>query len=397
MSALDRLAERMDIEPSFHDAAGELQRASADVKRGLLAAMGLEVEDESQAEAALEDLEQSQWRRALPPVAVIRKSHLPLTVPVRLPAETGPLRWSPQEEAGERHEGLASFPELELLCSGEYGGRAKECRRLVIDLPLTLGYHRLQIEGLGADLAEMPLIITPDRCYLPAGLTDNQRRWGISAQLYLLRSERNWGIGDFSDLQHLIEIAADLGAAVIGLNPLHAMFPDDPEHASPYSPASRLFLNILYIDVTAVPEFDQCQRVRLLVRTPEFQRDLAASRSASLVDYATVARLKLPILDLLFSTFQAQAEPERREAFAAFRREQGAALERFCLFQALREHFAKRSREQADWRCWPREYREPDSPALPRRTGKGSIFSPGRNGLPMINWPRRRGRRATKA
>ncbi|MDN5872267.1 MAG: 4-alpha-glucanotransferase [Nitrococcus sp.] len=356
----------MGIEPYFQSATGEIQRATADMKRGLLAAMGFEEAEGRDAEAALEDLEHSQWRQTLPPVAVVRKSRLPLAVPVRLPVETGPLRWAIQEEEGINHEGSASFPDLELLRSAEHGGRAYECRRLVIDVPLRLGYHCLRIEDAGADTAEMRLIITPDRCYLPAGLSGDRRRWGISAQLYLLRSERNWGIGDFSDLQRLIAIAAELGASVIGLNPLHAMFPDDPERASPYSPASRLFLNILYIDVTAVPELDCSHKVRSLVETPEFRRDLAAVRRASRVDYAGVARLKLPVLELLFATFQAQAEPERHEAFAAFRREQGAALERFCLFQALREHFALRSPEQADWRCWPAQYHEPDATAVTR-------------------------------
>lgn len=72
-----------------------------------------------------------------------------------------------------------------------------------------------------------------------------QKIWGVDAQLYLLRSERNWGIGDFTDLCNLIDIAAGWGASVVGLNPLHALFIEDPEHASPYEPASRLYLNIL--------------------------------------------------------------------------------------------------------------------------------------------------------
>src|ERR1043166_8372738 len=82
-----------------------------------------------------------------------------------------------------------------------------------------------------------------------------QRSWAIAVQLYGVRSHRNWGHGDFTDLANLIDIASALGAAGIGLNPLHALFDDRAEEASPYYPSSRLFLNPLYIDVESIPEF----------------------------------------------------------------------------------------------------------------------------------------------
>ena len=62
-------------------------------------------------------------------------------------------------------------------------------------------------------------------------------------------------MGDFTDLEGLIELAAELGADGIGLNPLHALFDDRPGDCSPYSPNSRLFLNALYIDVEKVPGY----------------------------------------------------------------------------------------------------------------------------------------------
>src|SRR5947209_20573947 len=79
--------------------------------------------------------------------------------------------------------------------------------------------------------------------------------WALGVQLYALRSSRNWGHGDFSDLLKLIDVAAQMGAAGIGLNPLHALMDDRMEEPSPYYPSSRLFLNPLYIDVEAIPEF----------------------------------------------------------------------------------------------------------------------------------------------
>ena len=76
-----------------------------------------------------------------------------------------------------------------------------------------------------------------------------RRSWAIAVQLYGIRSRHNWGHGDFSDLADLIEMAGALGASAIGLNPLHALFDDRPDEASPYYPNSRHFLNPLYIDV----------------------------------------------------------------------------------------------------------------------------------------------------
>src|SRR5579884_613186 len=145
----------------------------------------------------------------------------------------------------------------------------------------------------------MTLIVTPERCWLPPALANGRRMWGIAAQLYLLRSDENWGIGDFSDLRVLVELAAARGADVIGLNPLHALFPDDPEHASPYSPASRLLLNVLNIDVEAVPELAHAPDVRELLGAPQFRRELAQCRAEPLVDYARVAELKLNALHRL--------------------------------------------------------------------------------------------------
>ena len=103
-----------------------------------------------------------------------------------------------------------------------------------------------------------------------------------------------------------------------------------------------------------------------LIAAPEFQRDLAHCRDAPLVDYAAVARLKLPLLRALFEVFRTAADSGRSRAFQDFRRQQGEALERFCLFQALREHFAAQVPPQADWRDWPKEYQDPGSPSVAR-------------------------------
>src|SRR5690349_24329176 len=141
--------------------------------------------------------------------------------------------------------------------------------------------------------AELPP--APEEAPIRAWQGDGRRHWILAVQLYGLRSQHNWGIGDFTDLAKLIPIAAAHGASGVGLNPLHALFPEWPEQASPYAPNSRLFLNTLYIDVEAVPEFEDHVVAAALVGTSDFQERLKALRAAALVDYAGVSACKQPV------------------------------------------------------------------------------------------------------
>ena len=92
-------------------------------------------------------------------------------------------------------------------------------------------------------------------CYLPDWLRAGSGL-GDRGQLYGLRSDRNWGIGDFADLAALARLAGAEGADFVGVNPLHALFLAAPHRRSPFSPSNRRFLNPLYIAVDALPFFD---------------------------------------------------------------------------------------------------------------------------------------------
>ena len=362
MAALDTLAARNGIEPSFLNALGEQRRTSPDTQRALLAAMGVQANDEAQAQAALQASERAEWERPLPPVRVACSDPGPVTVDLILPSGTEEVSWRILLQEGGETDGRASFAALALQEACELDGRRLERRRLTFE-ELPWGYHRLSIQPGGS---ETVLIVTPGRCWLPPAVTEGQRLWGVAAQLYLLRSAGNWGIGDYGDLRRLVELLAARGADVVGLNPLHAMFLDAPEHASPYSPASRLLLNVLNIDVAALPELAGCAEAQALVASAEFQERLGACRAAALLDYAGTAGLKLPVLRLLFAACRADAEAGRWQAFEAFRRDRGAAFERGCTFLALRQHFAGLDQAQADWHAWPEEYRDPAAPAVGR-------------------------------
>jgi 4-alpha-glucanotransferase len=175
---------------------------------------------------------------------------------------------------------------------------------------------------------------------------DGRRVWVLAVQLYAVRSKRNWGHGDFSDLARLLEIVADCGGAGVGLNPLHALFYDRTTTASPYSPNSRLFLNPLYIDVEAIEEFQH--RI-----AAELASEIERLRALDLLDYPGVARLKLAALRKAHDLFTAGGSVARQREFDAFRQEGGHALQCFAAFETLR------ALHPGAWQLWPLELREP--------------------------------------
>ncbi|HET8552933.1 MAG TPA: 4-alpha-glucanotransferase [Gammaproteobacteria bacterium] len=219
---------------------------------------------------------------------------------------------------------------------------------------------RASLDRLQAREQQMPPLDVPSEpAWRPQALRGDGRRWGIQVQLYSLRSPRNWGIGDFTDLAELVEGAAELGAAAVGLNPLHALFPTRPGHISPYSPSSRLFLNPLYVDVEAVPEFSDCAAAHRKVSSPAFQARLRELREAPLVDYRGVAELKFAILEELYDYFRkacTDTSHPRHRAFREFQTGRGEALRRFATFHALAEQT-----DMVAWRDWPQEWRDPDA------------------------------------
>ncbi|QPF83435.1 4-alpha-glucanotransferase [Bradyrhizobium genosp. L] len=225
-------------------------------------------------------------------------------------------------------------------------GEAHE-RSVVWPTGLPEGVHRLQFsDALGAN-EEVPVLVAPEKAF--GGEFD--RCWVIAAQLYGVRSARNWGIGDFTDLQHLLEFAHSVGADGIGLNPLHALFDDRPGDCSPYSPNSRQFLNALYVDVEQIPEY----RI-----DAETQGALARLRTHDMVDYVGVAALKWPALRAAFAAFKANPGLGRWQDFEAYRSEHGALLSRFAAFETMRHTF------NLPWWEWPDEWRQPNDAACAR-------------------------------
>ncbi|HEX5795467.1 MAG TPA: 4-alpha-glucanotransferase, partial [Geminicoccaceae bacterium] len=371
---LARLARLYDIEPGYEDAFGAWQTVGDDTLRALLAVMGCTAGTERQIEARLREAEERPWRRLVAPVGTVTEGQAPV-IELNLPgAQSGArLEWRLTEPCGTLREGRVRLDHRAVTASRRLDGALCRRYRWRPRLELRAGEHRLQLRTgggrAGASEAESALIVAPRRCFAPSDL-GHDRLWGLTAQLYGLRSADDWGIGGFSELARLAEQAAGLGAGSLGVNPLHALFPASPDHCGPYSPSSRLFLNALYIDVTAVPEFAECAAAEAMTAAPAFRERLAAARSASLVDYPAVAALKLPILERLFTWFRerhlADGEASRRAgSFRAFTSQMGDALRRQACFDALHEH-ALATGGSWSWRDWPAGLRDPESAAVER-------------------------------
>ncbi len=360
--ALLELCTLEGVQIEYHDVWGKLVRAPESSLRAFLAEMGIHATNEDAAAGELARKRKEDSGRALPPAVVAPGPGPGIEVPVRVAAlPDGCIGWRVIEEGGQRHEGTVA---PESLAPGPEGSTSW---RLAKTFPE--GYHRFELTHDGAAIASCALCVAPATCYQPEAIRGEGRVFGPAVQLYAVRSERNWGIGDLTDLLIIVEHWAAAGADVIALNPLHSMFLHDPHHASPYSPSSRLFLNVLYIDPDRVPDVVEGERAREFVRSADLQRMLSALRGQDLLDYSAVSEIKLKVLGLAYEHFRERhlsAGSDRALAFRAFQAERGEALHLHAIFEALVEHFHRHDSSMRRWSDWPEEFRDPRSPEVAR-------------------------------
>jgi 4-alpha-glucanotransferase len=216
-------------------------------------------------------------------------------------------------------------------------------KRLSLPTPLPWGYHRLTLEVQGRHFETM-VISAPLTAY--SSCEEPAKFWGVFLPLYALHSARSWGGGDFSDLEALIKWTAELGGSVVGTLPLLAAFLDEPYDPSPYAPASRLFWNEFYIDLTRIPELKPCSQAQALFESGDVQRDLRDLRASPFVDYRRQMALKQKVLKELAQYFFTEI-PERHTSFRRFV-EHHPEVEDYARFRAAVE------RQGAPWPSWPR-------------------------------------------
>jgi 4-alpha-glucanotransferase len=344
-SELQQLAELCGVATDYWDWRGNHIVVSAETIVAVLAALGVDAATPKAVVSALSAANRYRWSRMLPPCVVTRAEWQPPVwvhvthgrpVEVWIELETGSSRhdvaqaenWEPPQDVDGRLVGEATF---------------------VLPGDLPLGYHTLHARSDNQE-ATATLIVAPAWLGCPDRMGES-RQWGLSTQLYSVRSQRSWGVGDLSDLTDLaVWSAAEHRAGFVLVNPLHAAEPVAPMEPSPYLPTTRRFANPLYLRPELIPEFaylDSAARTKI----EDLRESLAAQTAgADTVDRDTAWTAKRAALELIHS---APRTPGREASFRGYVGREGVGLDDFATWCALVEHHG------ADWHLWPEGLRHP--------------------------------------
>ena len=337
---LRRLAQLCGLQTSFTDTEKRRRRAPAEALAAVLASMDVPAGTGAEVRASLRERQAAAWSRPLEPVIVAWEGEAN-RFSVRLPARgigtaSGRIELEDGSSMPVRAGDATAGP------SPDVPFRVREG-----SLPhLPLGYHRLVLERPAPEASAL-VISAPMRCPTP-----DVRLWGVFLPLYALRSRRSWGTGDFTDLAALLEWAEGLGGSTVGTLPLLASFldGDDPFEPSPYSPASRMFWNELYLDIERIRDLERSPRAREVLASPAHRRRVGQLRKANLVDYRGAMAVKREVLQALArSVF---AEPSDRRAAVERMARSHPALADYARFRAATAHFGR------PWQQWPSPARD---------------------------------------
>ena len=349
--ALERAAARFGVELAYEDTWGHVHTASDDALRSALQALGVAAESAQSIERDLERHALEEWERPFPSTIVVSEGAdaLRLHMPVRLAGISVKLEFRWEDGSLEHH--WFWLPELREIERATIQGHEFIAKRVPLPEAMPLGYHALSVYWMKEPelqtFGEARFIVCPARVR-----TLETRLAGVALSLYGLRSARNWGCGDFTDLHVAIDALAPAGVAFVALNPLHAIANREPFNTSPYLPECSLYRNFLYLDVELVPGYQPRDTPR---------DELNSLRASEFVDYENVARVKLAALRVAFQRF---VDSGHAGAFDEYNTLEGQPLEDFAIYSALWVAMHANDAEVWLWTQWPAEFRDPRSPAV---------------------------------
>ena len=344
------LATRAGFEVEWQDAHRKTQHVPENTLTVLLERMGLPCANATQIRQSAAALEAELSGRKLPPLMTAQVGR-GIAFPAA-PIKSG-SHYRIELESGSIIDGRFTAP------------KGEEALLAPIDEP---GYHTLVINEQRVTLA-----VAPRRSYTIAdawrtlhghSAAHTPLLWSIAAQLYGLRRAGDGGIGDYSALAQLAIGSAKRGAHALAVSPTHAMFSAEPNRFSPYSPSSRLWLNVTHIDPAAVFGADAARAALEAAGAGDAWSNLEA---LPLIDWPNAVTLKLKVLRTLYENFcaheRARNAPRALE-FHGFCERAGRALEDHARFEALQAWQLSQEGGNGHWRNWPPALRDPRSPEV---------------------------------
>ena len=401
---IQELSDLCGILPEYWDITGTKHIASLETKKAILKAMKMQIDTADDVARQINERRWKPWMSVVDPVHVLSVNAHRVTIPVCIPAKEGEeknltVSLLIEDENGNREEFHYSGDMLRISGQQWIEGMRFIKVNISCGAKMGIGYHALTVMcrhpetifpgGSDAIQKTARLIITPDACYMPPGM-QNGRAWGLSVNLYSIRSGKNWGAGDFSDLRRIVEWTAGLKGSFIGINPLHAIPNSRPFGVSPYLPISRLYRNFIYLDIGKIPEVAASDELKKSISSKKYRKDIDTLNREALVNYEKIASIKETILRKAFDIFHEKhysRSTSRGKDFRRYLSEEGDALARFATYMALYDYFSGKRGQGKEcrkgdrqpcysWQDWPEHYRDPSSRAIAafRKAHKGEVL-----------------------
>lgn len=361
---IDELCNLTGILNEYFDIFGKKYIASIESKSSVLKAMGFDIDTIDSISREIKTLKELPWKRFIEPVYVFNEQ--PFSIHVYFNLEKGEeqfvkINW---RLSSDLPSGLkVKYESLQLIIVEQ---RLIDNRRYVkVALPCNfpkgiekfdLGYYSIEVNVKIRDKSfsgTSKVIVCPKQCYYPFK-SEEDKCWGLTLNLYSLRSNSNWGVGDLGDLRYCIETTKKYGGAFVGINPLHSITNMRPYGISPYSPISKFYRNFIYINITEVEGFEEINLDSTV------QNKIEKLNNAQYVDYENVAEIKFNILKKLFDWFYKKHYMKKSQLaseFDEYINKEGESLVNYALYCAIAEYEGKGLNKPIySWRQWDSKF-----------------------------------------
>lgn len=319
------LADKLGVYTNYSFGCGgdvKYCNASDDLIRFFIEMLGYNAKNDEEIKKSIDMFDKKRWQRALEPITVINQNMLAFSLVVSNQEALDEIKFYYAKEGQKKYNKMkVSLTELE---------RRKERRveyvlfNVSVDEEFEIGYYDVVVKTSKNEYQTV-LAVAPSKCY-DLDKKGKEKLFGYAVQLYSLKSRRNWGVGDFTDLANIVDILADSGGDVIGLNPLNVLLHNYPEAASPYASISRLFLNPIYIDVESVPFYEASDKD---------EKAIWFAKEKENIDYTAIYNAKVKALENIYERVIVNKDSSYAKDFEKFKKQDSGEMHRLAVFQAI--------------------------------------------------------------